>query len=209
MKKIAMLSVILITLFLTSCASSYTALHPETASFSSVEKNENGINVSYEYLTLKKKYAKKADKKDIRTVSVKIENNTDKAITYDSDFKLTTSGNEYLSVLHPNEVYENVKQKPGTHFLYLLLAPIQLQKTTTDPYTGFTETENIFPIGLVLGPAIALGNFFTAKSANTKFKNEIDQYSIYNSPIAPGESKTFLIAIRHSNYPSIRAQLIK
>lgn len=202
-----MLSGVIIALFLTSCASTYKNLNPETANFSSTEKNENGINVSYEYLTLKKKYAKKANKKDIRTVAIKIENTTDKTITYNSDFKLATTGNEYLSVLHPNDTYDNIRQKPGTHFWYLLLSFIQLQKTSTNSY-GYTETENIFPIGLIIGPGIALGNFFTAKSANTKFKNEIDQYNIYNTPIAPGESKTFLIAIRHSNYPSIKAQVI-
>lgn len=204
MKKIALLSLSVIFM-LTSCASKYNLLSPETASFSSVSK-ENGVELSYEYKQLRKKYAKKAYKTDIKIAAVKIKNTTDRVLRYGDDFRLTTSQGEYIQILSPNEVYDKLKQKPATHLLYLLLSPLQLQKSETDSY-GYTETENIFPIGLILGPGIAAGNFIAAKNANNKFEDEIQKYSVFNQQIAPNETKTFLVPLSHYNYPNLKIKL--
>jgi hypothetical protein len=84
--------------------------------------------------------------------------------------------------------------------LYLLLTPMQLY--TTDE-SGNTETT---PIGLIIGPGIALGNMAGAGAANQNFLQELLQYNIINKTIEPGQTMHGLISIRDNGYNAIRLE---
>ncbi|MGY6649324.1 hypothetical protein [Wenyingzhuangia sp. IMCC45574] len=205
MKKISFSGLVLI-LFLTSCANKYNLLSPENRAFTTSNK-DGEIELSYDYVPLRKKYAKKSYNTGVKIAAVKIKNSSLKTITYGNDFKITTAAGDEINVLTSNETFSNLKQKPASHLLYLLLSPLQLQSTKTE--NGITSTENIFPIGLVIGPAITIGNFITAKNANNKFEGELNKYNIYKAKIESNETKTFLVPVRSSNYPNLKIKLIK
>ena len=183
-------------------------MSPKTANYTSKAKSVDGIEVSYTYNPLRKKYRKYAERKDVKVVSVKIKNHTPSPIKLGRDFNLVSSSGNSLLLINSDRVYDEIKQKPATHLLYLLLSLIQLQRTTTNEF-GQTETENIFPIGLIIGPGLAIGNFITANEANTKFKKELIEYDITNREIQPNEEVFGLISIRSADYPNIQAKLIK
>lgn len=194
-------------LLLSSCANTYNLLEPNSANFSPSDENSSELKTSYSYLNLKKKYLKKSIKNNVRLASVKIENNSEKAISYGKDFGLFTIDNAPLSVLDTNETYDLLRQKPGTHLWYLLLSLIQFHTTTTDG-SGSVESSSSFPIGAVVGVPISIGNMLVASSANSKFKGELSKYEIQNSTIEAGETKTFIVSIKNTNYPSILAKTI-
>lgn len=200
----------LVTLFLTSCANKYELLRPEQAYYQSINK-ENGIEVSYKYNSLRKKYRKYAQKNDIKIISIKIKNTTDKDLIVGTDFTFTTYENGQLNLLAPQESLKTIKQKPASHLLYLLLTPVTLNKNETSEQGPFTVTESkpIFPIGLILGPAISLGNMVTANKANKTFLQELESENLINKKIKKGETVYGLITIRQNDYPSIKASLLK
>ncbi|WP_139957353.1 hypothetical protein [Flavicella sediminum] len=207
MKNLITLSVVLI--LLTSCASKYELLNPKRTLYQSINK-DNNIEVSYKYNTLRKKYRKYAEKNDIRIVSVKIKNNTERDIVFGTDFNLVSYSDRPLNILAPNEAYDNVRQHPASHLWYLLLAPVTLNKTESESFGGstITKTKPIFPIGLILGPAISLGNMVYAGKSNKKFKQELNDLDLTNKTIKKGETVFGLISIRQSDYPSIKASIL-
>lgn len=205
MKKILLL---IGPLLLCNCASNYHLLKPELVNYTSNTSVNDGIEIAYKYNALDKKYRKKAHAKDIRIVSIKIKNTTSKAIQLEKDFNLVSSLNNKLQIIRSEEAYRSIQQNPATHLLYLFLTPLHLNKVQTDQY-GRTYQESIFPIGLILGPAISLGNLITASNANKKFKKELAQYDIYDTVINPQQEVYGLIAIRSSEYPNITAQTIQ
>jgi hypothetical protein len=193
---------------LCNCASNYHLLKPELVDYTSNTSINDGIEISYKYNALNKKYRKKAHSKDIRIVSIKIKNTTSKAIQLGKDFNLVSSLNNNLQILPSEEAYRSLKQKSGSYLFYLFLSPLQLYRTETNQY-GQTYQESIFPIGLILGPAISLSSFITASKANKKFKKELAQYDISDTVINPQQEVFSLIAIRSSEYPNITAQIIQ
>lgn len=95
--------------------------------------------------------------------------------------------------------FKTLKQSVASHLFYLLLTPVSIYRTETS--NGFTETENIFPIGLILGPGIAGGNMIAAGSANKKFNQELMDYNIN------GETKFGLIGIRSKSYDALMLKM--
>ncbi len=202
MKKIIYIFLVAI---LSSCASKYNLLQPELANYNTNTSINDGIEISYEHNSLNKNYGKKANQKDIRIVSVKIKNNRKEAIQQGKDFKLVSSSDNNLLIIPPHEVFVSIKQRPASHLLYLLLTPLKLFRNQVNEY-GVPESEEIFPIGYILGPAISIGNMVAASNANKKLNEELKLYDIQNTVINPGQTVYGLVGIRSFGFPNITSQ---
>lgn len=76
--------------------------------------------------------------------------------------------------------------------------------TTETNNNGTTETNNIFPIGLILGPAIAGGNMIAAGTANKKFEQDLLGYNITDKVVKDGETIVGLISIQSDRYDALK-----
>lgn len=196
-------------MLLNSCASGYKKINPESINYVS-KSIDNKIVLDYKYDLLYKKYKKKETKNDAKLIAVRITNNTEKDIVFGKDLVLTyESGNE-ITLIDTETLFKTVKQSPASYLWYLLLSPVQFfsgTETTTNGYYTETKPANKFPIGLILGPGLALGNMVAAGSANKNFKNELKAYDIYGITIPKGGTVHGLIGIRSNSYEAIKIKL--
>jgi hypothetical protein len=155
------------------------------------------------YDLLKKKYAKKEEKKGIRIVAVKITNNSGKDMQFGKDFRLSYENGNQINIVNNEYAFKTLKQSTASYLFYLLLAPINLTTTETNN-NGTTETNNIFPIGLILGPAIAGGNMIAAGTANKKFEQDLLGYNITDKVVKDGETIVGLISIQSDRYDALK-----
>jgi hypothetical protein len=204
MKKITILtlSVILLSL-LNSCASGYQKINPQSLNYLS-KSTTNNVVFEYKYDVLNnKKYKKKEAKNKIKLVAIKITNNSDKDIVFAKDLRLGyENGNEAL-ILDNERVFKTIKQNPAYYLLYLLLTPMQFNKTSTDS-RGAIIVESSFPIGLFVGPGIAGGNIIAASSANSNFRNELYENNLIGKNIKKGETVYGLVGLQSNGYESLK-----
>jgi hypothetical protein len=197
---------------LTNCASAYKMIKPKSINYVSTNETER-VKVEYKYDLLHKKYAKKELKKGVKLVAIKITNNSDRDLRYGSDVKLTYENGADIYVMENEKAFKTLKQSPASYLWYLLLIPMNINRTEfSDPheiYDGwFYQSRSTFiPIGLVLGPGLALGNMIVASSANKKFKNEMLEYNIYGTIIKKGETKYGLIGIKADSFDSLKLKV--
>ena len=193
--------------YMTSCASSYPGIKPENLSYNSKNMAKDGITMEYRYDLLPKKYAKKEKKKNIRLVSVRLKNNTNRELVFGEDFKLAFEGGNNVMILSNDKVFSELKQQGVFHLFYLLLSPVTLNKTTNNG-NGSVTTEPIFPIGLIIGPGLAALNLFKASSSNKRFKNELKDYNLNGKSLQPGEESFGIIGIRSDSYDALKINYI-
>ncbi|MFD1096003.1 hypothetical protein [Salegentibacter chungangensis] len=205
MRKFKFTLAILSGILLSSCASSYQKIKPESLSYNS-NHLENGVTMEYKYDLLEKKYAKKEDKKDIRLIAVKITNNGKEDLRFGSDMNIAYENGSKIVQMETKKVFSKLKQQPVYYLLYLLLTPMQVTSTST---TNSTVTSNSFPAGLIVGPGLAGGNLLGASMANKNFKKELMQYDITGKVIKPGETIYGLVGVRADNYDALRIQFEK
>ncbi len=205
--KILKMSALLILIISTSCASGYRTIETSELSFNS-QHSEGGLSLEYKYDLLRKKYAKKEKKKDVRLVAVKISNDTDQDLKFGEDFFLSYKNGSQALIMPKEDVFKNLKQQPASHLAYLLLTPLTFSTTSTNSY-GETEVSNAFPIGLIIGPGIAAGNLIAASSANKKFKKELEENDLTGKVIPKGETVYGLIGIRTNTYDALELHFAK
>jgi hypothetical protein len=71
-----------------------------------------------------------------------------------------------------------------------------------------TETSsNSFPIGLILGPALAGLNVGIAATANHNFRVELEEFNIVNKEIKDGETAYGLIGIQSRDIAPLKLKL--
>jgi hypothetical protein len=205
MKKIHIAFFYLSLLFLvTSCASGYKTIQPNTLNY--LSSNEVGnVKIEYKYDLLSKKYLKKELKKQVKLAAVKIKNNSDKDYVFGDNLKIVYSNGTQVDLIENSKVYAMLKQNTPIYLLYLLLTPMRFEVYETT--NGFRETTSSTPIGLVIGPAIAGGNMIVAGSANNKFKEELTTYDLMNKTIKSGETKYGIIAINSNSSESLKLKL--
>ena len=194
---------LLIAIVLTSCATSYVPIEPESINYGSADSTKDVI-FEYKYDVLEKKYGRKEKKKKIKLLSVKITNNTSKDFTLGKDYMLINDNKQEILLLDSNQLYKPIKQNVATYFLYLLLTPIKLFETKER--NGFEEQEVIFPIGYVLGPGITALNVIKASNGNSKLKKELEQYNLFNKTIKAGQTIHGILGFSAKNYSSLRIQ---
>ena len=195
----------LISLFLTSCASSYVKISPETINYTSSDKKDS-VKVEYKYGVLQKKYAKKEYKKGIKVIAIKVTNNSERDITVGQNLNFTKANGEAFYLLEDKDIFKPLRQNVATYLLYLLLTPINFYTYETNQY-GQTETTSSTPIGLVVGPGVTAINTITAASANKKFKTEIAEYNLVGKTIKTGETIHGIIGVREQGFYNINIEL--
>ncbi len=205
MKMFKITLLLLSIILLTSCASGYKTIQPNTINYLSADV-ANDIKMEYKYDLLRKKYAKKEVKKGIKLVAIKITNDSDKDVMFGRDVKLTYENGKEIHIVENDLVFTTLKQSSASYLLYLLLTPLNLYTSKTSS-NGIEETTSSFPVGLILGPGIAVGNMITASSANANFKSELLVYNINGSVIKAGESKYGLIGIRTDSYDALKIKV--
>ena len=176
-------------IFLSSCAASYKPIMPSKVIYPSVD---NGDQFSYRYNVLRlagnKKLAKKEDKFNVRIVAIRIVNTSNRVLRYGYNFDLY-SGDQRARLLEPNVVSATVKQSVPIYLLYLLLTPMTFETSSAS-----------IPIGYVVGPGVTAGNMIVAGSANKRFREELEENSIIEREIKPGETFYGLIGISDNSY---------
>lgn len=188
---------------LIGCAASYKPIDPPSVIYRSSTEND-GLKVQYKYNMLEergnKRYTKKEGKYNIRLVSLKITNNTGKNINLSRDVEFYA--NDYLVLpLDPSSIQQRIKQTTPTYLLYLLLSFLQLN------VSNGTDVDS-YPIGLIIGPPIAIGNFAVASNANTKFLREMQNYNLHKKEILDGQTVYGIIGITNSDFGQISLKLI-
>ena len=203
--KTSKIGVLLATIIiLSSCASSYQKINPNRLNYNSID-TKNGISLEYKYNLLNKKYAKKETKKGVKVVSIRVTNNSENDIVFGKDIKLAYQNGNELYLMDKDNIFKSLKQNTATYLLYLLLTPMRLNVTETNGGTVVKESST--PIGLFIGPGIAVGNMVAAGSANKKFKNELSEFDINGATIKKGETKSGLIGIKTDNYDALFIKL--
>lgn len=193
-------------LYLSSCASGYKTINPENLSYNSKKVAKNGISLEYKYDLLPKKYAKKEKNNDVRLVAIGLTNNTDRQLVFGRDFQITYEDGSKVLLLEKEKTFEQLKQQGAFHLFYLLLTPTNIYSTTS--HNGYTESQSVFPIGLILGPGLAGYNILKASSSNKKFKKDLENYDLNRMKLNPGEEKFGIIGIRANSYDALRVNYI-
>lgn len=187
-----------IAVLLSSCAGSYHSINPQTLAYGYAPKSNASVELGYHQNVLtehrNKKFARKERKKNIHLVAVKVTNNTDRSLTIGKDVQIY-SGNLPVVPLDQAITYKSLKQQAPLFLLYLLLSPMQLHTNAEMQSNGQMVYQNSFPIGLIIGPGIALGNMMVADGNNKKFKQDLNNYDLTNRQLAPGETAYGLIGI--------------
>jgi hypothetical protein len=196
----------LVCLFLSNCASTYKKIAPETLNYSS-KNSLNGVSFEYKYDLLNNKYKKKEYKNNIKLVAIKITNNSDFDYIFGNNLNLSYENGDTVLVLEDEQTFQLIRQRPASYLLYLLLAPVQFSSGTTTNSLGQTTSTNSFPIGLILGPAIAAGNMIASSSANNNLKNDLTKYSIIGKTIKKGETAYGLVGIQSSGYEALKIRI--
>ncbi|MGL2994606.1 hypothetical protein [Flavobacterium sp. TSSA_36] len=197
--------IILTMLLFSGCASGYKNLEPSKINYISSDKN-NEVTFSYKYDVLNKKYSKKEIKKDLRLIAVKVTNASGKEITIGDDCTLIFDNGEQAKLMENNEIFAFLKQSPASYLWYLLLTPMQFYTAKTNN-NGYTEQTSSFPVGVIIGPGLAAGNFFTASAANKKLKNDLSILNLLGRKINQGETVYGLLGIRSTNYNALHIKL--
>lgn len=205
MKKIIpVLKLLVIVLIIDSCAVSYHPLRPPVLNYSATD-SENGIELAYKYDVLRARgntrYAKHADKAGLKVVSVRLINQSDSSYIINRDLQFY-SGLKQCVLLSPDEVKRLAGQSPATHLFYLFLIPTNL-------YIKHGSETETFPIGLILGPGLAIGNMLYASHANDNMLNELIYYDLNHKEIKKGETVYGIIGFRDHDYNPITIKLNK
>jgi len=195
--------ILLITvLFLSSCAAGYHPINPPTVHYTAHDVTED-ISFSYKYDVLmensNKKYARKEDKQGVRLIAVKLTNNTSQPINVSNDLTFYSGENQVL-LMAPATIKALLKQSAATSLLFLALTPFNLIVISGN-------SASVIPVGLVLGPAMAIGNTSAASGANKKFYRELVSYNILEQNIQPGETIYGLIGIRETAFNPLYVEL--
>lgn len=204
MKLLKITFILSVAALLTSCASGYRAIAPNSLHYRS-NASDQGVVLEYKYELLEKKYKKKETKKDIRLAAIKITNNSGRDLVFGTDIKLTYGDGSELFIMETKKVYSSLKQSTASYLFYLLLTPLQLYKT--ESVNGVPTEITTVPIGLVIGPGVAGGNMIAASSANKKFKKDLQDNDLYGTTIKTGETVSGLIGIRTDDYPAINIKV--
>lgn len=185
-------------LLLSGCASSYRTVGPPHQPFQQ-ESNNDPVQVGYRYNVLQEtgnnKNARKAEKKGVQVVALRLTNTTDRTLVVGQDIQLY-AGEYPVTPLSYMRTYNSVRQKAPLYLLYL-------------PLTHMPVTIGYFPVGLVIGPGVALGNMFYAKRSNKKLLADLREYKIDQLEIKPGETVYGLVGLRVNTRKPITAQLLE
>lgn len=193
------LPVLSLLFLLSSCAATYKPIMPERLNYNAHDV-QNGISLSYKYDVLRergnRRYANKEEKKDVRIVAVKVTNNSDSDLIIGRNTAFF-SGSTQLFPLEANVAQRMIRQSSASYLPYLLLTFVNLTVIKKD---GYKTTQDVYPIGLALGPGITIGNMAVASSANGNLLRDLMANDLFDKKIKPGETMYGIIGIRGWDY---------
>jgi hypothetical protein len=180
---------IISSLILGSCASTYRPIYPEKVNYTS-NYSKDGIELHYRYDVLRDRrntrYSKNEFNSNIKIVSVKITNYTDTTIVIGKDIVLFSKDNQ-ISFIPPHITYDLLRQPTSPYLWYYLLAPI-----------GVSSNDAI-PVGFFAANILALGNIIKGVVANRRLEKDLKNFNIINKSIKKGETVFGVIAFSDSN----------
>jgi hypothetical protein len=199
MKPKIVISLSVLIIILTGCASTYRIIDTKNLSYTNNQNCNNKLEVSYIYdiysITENNKYARKEKNNNFRTIAVRIKNLTDSSrlITHDN-FKIYNNESEMLFA-DKSAYFNSVSQLSGTYLLHALWGPWAIITTSDD--SGNSNTKVIYyPVGFAVG----LINMFVAISANTKHEKNINDNEIFEKTINPHETISGIVILYSSRY---------
>jgi hypothetical protein len=182
------------------CAASYRPISPSSLQF---PQSTTSNNFAYKYDVLiqanNRKLAKKEMQSPIKVVAVKIVNNTSQTLKYGVNYKIY-AGDREGNILAADAVTSQIKETVPTYLLYLLLTPTKLTVSTA-------TSSNSYPIGLILGPTLTAINVGVSATANKHFRMELEEYSLQDKEIKPGETVYGLIGIESSGFAPLTLKI--
>ena len=182
---------IFISLLFSSCASNYHLLQPRISEFSSFTENNEGVRLDYqsEVMNLKrnKKQVKQEIKYNLSVINVRITNHSGNLLEIGENVRFY-SGDKPLFMYYSNDSYKQLNQKWGYHLFYLGLTPLSGTFMVGGLYAAG-------PIGLVLGPGLAIFNSLKARKANRLLQHELAENSLIGKKVLPGKSLSGIIVI--------------
>lgn len=191
-------SIVLFLFIVTGCSSSYRTINPSKLSGYTI-KESNGIELDYQPAALNGQYLKHQQQTGYGLYAVRVTNNTSKPISIKNNVVITASG-KTLSYMELNVFYNFIQQNPERSLQFLFLLPLNgyTKSATTEGSTTTSSSTHFYPVGVILGPALAFGNLAAAKGANEKFKAELDKYDILNKEIGVGKTEFGIIALNEN-----------
>jgi len=197
-------AVISLFIVLTGCAATYKPINPKSLNYLGSNSQE-GISFSYKYDVLRERgnnrYAKKENKKGIKLVAVRLTNNTDTTISIAKHVSFFAGGNQIFP-LEPVAIKHTIKQIVPSYLPYLLL-------TFLNFYVATGNSVEVYPIGLVLGPGITIGNMATSATANARLFQELNRYNLLHQDIKKGETLYGIIGFARTGYDPIEVKINK
>jgi len=189
-----LLLILIVSLSITSCASSFRAIHPDQLEFINSTESQD-VKLEYQYNLLEKNYAAKSKRKGEHLVAVKITNNSDRALSWNDNFTLNFENGNEVYKTGSEQLYNTLRQKPFSYIAYAPLALISVE---------VKRNRTIIPAGLIAAIGIISSNGIKAKRANQLFKLNLDKYFLYDSVIQPGEVKYGFIGLKTENLSPLK-----
>lgn len=205
MKRLPILLLALISaILLTNCASSYYNITPHIITYTSKNVTDD-VLFEYKYDVLHKKYKKREAKHDLRLVAVKITNLRERDLVFGKDINLSYDNGNVIKLVSKADLFRDIKQPTGVYGLYFLLSFLRLDINTSNQQ-GF-QTADSYPVGLVIGPGIAIGNMVKSGSSNRRFKKELDEFYLLDKVIKKGETVYGLIGFNANNFDALKLKI--
>lgn len=187
------LTLLIIAVYLSSCAAFYRNIGPEKINYPPALVKEK-VEIAYRYDVLRdagnKKYPKSEIKKNIRVVAVKITNNSDTTVEIARDLDFYC-GSSRVTLLTPLDIKETIKQSWPAYALYGI---------------GCISGS---PLDIIVFGGIGVGNMAVAGSSNKKLFLELMKYDIRNKVLNKGESVVGLIGFETLHADPITIKLKK
>ncbi len=195
----------IIIIVLSSCATIYKEINPISLEYKG-EKYKENITLRYKYNLLRKKYARKERKNGVELIGIQLINNSDKNLVFEKDIILTKYDGSKLYIMEKEKVYNSLEQNISPYFLYLLFPPIGLNAGTENRF------QNNYSIqyskwGYLIGISLTLINMGIADNSNKEFEKELFLNYLENQTIKKGDTLTGFIGVKSTSYDEISFEL--
>jgi hypothetical protein len=170
-----------------------------------------GISYGYHFHALRdfrnKMYAEKENQKNIMLVAFNITNSSGRRIDLVNDLEYYQNNTRLIKPMEPNSIYSLFQLSPGKYLADLSL--IVVNAYWTELYGSGSDANlhfRMIPIGIFIGPMLALYNFATTKKSNIRFGKDLDKYSPFIS-IQPGATRYVLIPFENIGERAIQIRM--
>ena len=181
------------------CAYSYKPIQTSDLDYPHVQTS-GPYEISYRYKMLdystNTRWGRKAAKKGVYVVGVRIQNNADQALTLNEGTLHIRAGEEPVWPINGATAAAAIKQATAPHLLWSLLWVTFYRTTSTDGSRSGSETTIALPVGV----PIAIANFMKGRSANRAIKEDFASQDLLSRTIPAGDSAEGLLFLSNASY---------